>query len=487
MLVLQYWWRPGRAFTLSSMTEGNLENSSATPATLASFASQAIAASRGPLVSRRSARPARACLGAIAAVLLAMTLGSTPAHAASKDAEAQQLADEAIFTDYLRLDFKAAEKKLKRALALCANKKNTCTPTVYAQVHRDLAVIYITGLKRPAEGKKLLIKALELDPRIALDADLTTPELVRTFSEAKEEVAGKSEPEAAAAPATSEPEPEPRRAAPEPAAPAPEPEPQPEPPPEKPVGSVDCPPDFPGCESLEAGEARQKAEEEAAAEAADKRIKNWLSVSLQQDFLMFGQESGVCQTGAPEGLSCFRADDVYRDPRSQTIGTPGTGGEISGGFGLATTRLLLGYDRLLTANISAGARVGYAIGGGPAEPDGAAFIPFHAELRGNYWFGTQPFEHKKIRSFVNLGAGLAQVDASVSAEVIDQEIGGAGRVQRSRVDVWKKTGTLFAALGVGGMYPLTENSGIVAELRAMLLLPSSGTTIALQAGYTYGF
>lgn len=417
----------------------------------------------------------------MAALLLATTLAPAPAHAASKDAEAQQLADEAIFTDYLRLDFKAAERKLKRAISLCGNKKNTCTPTVYAQVHRDLAVIYITGLKRPAEGKKLLKKALELDPRIALDADLTTPELVRTFSEAKEELAASSEPEAAA-PAVAEPEPEPQRSAPEAAPPPPEPEPAPA----APTGSVDCPPDFPGCESLEAGEARAKAAEDAEAEAADQRIKNWLSLSLQQDFLMFGQQSGVCQTGAPEGLSCFRADDQYRDPRDPAIGTPGRGGEVSGGFGLATTRLLLGYDRLFTDNITAGARLGYAIGGGPTEPDGAAFVPFHAEVRGNYWFGTRPFEHEKIRSFVNVAGGIAQVDASVSAEVIDQEV-SSGRVQRSNVDVWKKTGTLFAAVGVGGMYPLSENTGIVAELRAMLLLPSSGTTIALQAGYTYGF
>jgi hypothetical protein len=185
-------------------------------------------------------------------------------------------------------------------------------------------------------------------------------------------------------------------------------------------------------------------------------------------------------------LSCFRAGDQYRDPNPTLIGTPGTGGEVSGGFGLATTRLLLGYDRLLTDNISAGARLGYAIGGGPAEPEGANFLPFHAEVRGNYWFGTQPFERQGIRSFVNLAAGLAQVDSSVTAQVIDQQV-GTTNIQRSRVTVWKKTGTIFGALGIGGMYPLTENTGIVAELRAMILLPSSGTTIALQAGYAYGF
>jgi hypothetical protein len=447
------------------MTEGNLENPSAKSATLASLA---------------RARAARRVLGSVAALSLALTLGPSPAHAASKDAEAQQLADEAIFTDYLRLDFKAADKKLTRAIALC--EKNTCTPTVHAQVYRDLAVIYITGLKRQADGKKLLIKALKLDPRIALDADLTTPELVRAFSEAKEEAVDDAAPEVAP-PEAAEPERAPKaEAAPtaEPAEPVP---PQPEP---ANAGSVDCPPDFPGCESLEAGEARAKAEEEAETEAADKRIKNWVSLNLQQDFLMFSKETGVCQPGAPDTLGCFRAGDTYRDPNPAIIGTPGTGGEISGGFGLATTRLLLGYERLLTDNISAGARLGYAIGGGPAEPDGASFVPFHAEVRGNYWFGTRPFEQQNIRSFVNVAAGLAQVDGSVTTQIIDQDP-GTGRIQRSRVTVWKKTGTIFGALGVGGMYPLTANSGIVAELRAMLLLPSSGTTLALQAGYSYGF
>jgi hypothetical protein len=450
------------------MTEGILQNSSATLAVQAS------------LVSRPALGSSRPWWGFGAALVLAVTLSPAPAQAASKDAEAQQLADEAIFTDYLRLDFKAAEKKLTRAIQLC--EKNTCTPTVHAQVYRDLAVIYITGLKRQADGKKLLIKALKLDPRIALDADLTTPELVRAFSEAKEESAA----------ATDEPEPPPPVAE-EPAPkrkaePAPEPavEKAPEEAPAASTGSVDCPPDFPGCESLEASEARRKAEEERESESADTRIKNWVSLSLQQDFLMFSKQTGVCQADAPDVLSCFRAGDTYRDPNSPVIGTPGIGGEVSGGFGLATTRLLLGFDRLLTDNITLGARLGYAIGGGPAEPDGANFLPFHAEVRGNYWFGTQPFERQGIRSFVNLAGGLAQVDSSVTTELIDQER-STGNIQRSRVTVWKKTGTVFAALGIGGMYPLTANSGIVAELRAMLLLPSSGTTIALQAGYAYGF
>lgn len=399
-----------------------------------------------------------------------------PALAQSKDAEAQQLADEAIFTDYLQLDFKSAERKLNRAIRLC-KRKNACSPTVQAQVYRDLAVIYITGLKRQKDGKKLLVQALELDPRIALDADLTTPELVRIFGEAKQEVGEPDAEPAAAPPAAEKRASRPQRA---------EPEPEEEPPPpvqeEEPApvrrGSPDCPPDFPGCEAVDEGEERD------TDEADDGRIKNWVSVNLQQDFLMFGKETGVCTADAPDELSCFRANDEYRDPN--TVGTPGTGGEVSGGFGLATTRILLGYERILTTNITLGARLGYAIGGGPEQPGGAGFVPFHAEARGNYWFGADPFASQELRSFVNVAAGIAQVDSAVSTQLIDQQL-GTGNLQRSRVTVWKKTGTVFAALGFGGMYPLTERSGIVGELRAMLLLPSSGTSIALQAGYAFGF
>jgi len=118
--------------------------------------------------------------------LLAL-LPSTPVQAATQDAAAQELADQAIFTDYLQLDFKSGEKKLKKAIQLC--EKGACSANVAAQVHRDLAVIYITGMKRSEDGRQLLVKALHLDPNIALDADLTTPELIRVFAAAKEDVA----------------------------------------------------------------------------------------------------------------------------------------------------------------------------------------------------------------------------------------------------------------------------------------------------------
>lgn len=249
--------------------------------------------------------------------------------------------------------------------------------------------------------------------------------------------------------------------------------------------SADCPPDFPGCEA-----PPEKSEEPREEEGPDLGTVNWLSAGLQQDFLMFSGESGVCGTERPAELSCFRANDQFRDPTVEF--TAGDAGEVAGGFRPATTRLLIGYDRVLFPNITIGARLGYAIGGGPAEPGGAAFVPFHAELRGAYWFA--PLEVGKVRPYATAGGGLAQIDSSVTTELVDRSPQGQipvdpdnGQPVPSRVTVWKKTGTTFASLGAGAMYPLNSKSGITAELKGVLLFPSSGMSVSLQAGYSHGF
>lgn len=438
--------------------------------------------------------------------LLAL-LPSTPVQAATQDAAAQELADQAIFTDYLQLDFKSGEKKLKKAIQLC--EKGTCSANVAAQVHRDLAVIYITGMKRSEDGRQLLVKALHLDPNIALDADLTTPELIRVFAAAKEDVAqeesdrkaavgaaavGGAAVAAGAASGDADVELTGEGTAGESAAPDQSPakgsmdDPSP--------GSIDCPPDFPGCKAVGEDTGAVAEPEEAAREIG---VRNWLSAALQQDFLMFSAASGVCGPEQPDELSCYRAGDVYRPGTADN--TAGDGGTITGGFRLGTTRLMLGYDRVLLPNISAGVRVGYALGGGPTEPEGAAFVPIHAELRGTYWFG--PIEPGKLRAFATLSGGLAQVDSKVTTQVVDVcspeaaaavgctvgqiPVDANGNPAPSTVTVWKKTGTTFAAIGGGALYPLDEHSGISAELKAVLLFPSSGVSVALQAGYTYGF
>jgi hypothetical protein len=410
------------------------------------------------------------CIGLAGALLAGR------ADAASQDAEAQELAEQAIFTDYLQLDFRAAEKKLLDAIKLC--EQGTCSRTVQAQVYRDLAVIYITGMKREDDGRKLLVKALRLDANVALDADLTTPDLIRVFGEAQAEVAQAPRAEPSPPAPTAKPASRKQKAAP--------------PPPTAGTlegsmdedAAADCPPDFPGCDAVP-----EPTEAPKAQEPEDRSLKNWLSAALQQDFLMFSGATGVCGTERPTELSCYRAGDTFRDPVIE--GTAGNAGEVAGGFRPATTRLLIGYDRALFPSISAGVRLGYAIGGGPAEPNGPGFIPIHAEIRGSYWFA--PLERGKLRPYATLGAGLAQVDSSVTTQVVDRNAQGqipvddAGNPVASRVTVWKKTGTTFASLGGGAMYPLSEHSGLSAELKAVLLFPSPGMSVSLQAGYSHGF
>jgi hypothetical protein len=358
-------------------------------------------------------------------------------------------------------------------------------------------VIYITGLKRSDAGRDLLVQALEIDSSLALDADLTTPELVRVFNAARQEVEERAlQPKPPAAPPADDDdagEPPPKKAAKskkgaeeqeEPAAAASLDSPAP-------AGSVDCPPDFPGCEPVsDAPPEEEDDDEEEGDDGPELGVVNWLSAALQQDFLMFGGETGVCGPDKPEELSCYRANDVFRPATADN--TAGNGGSVAGGFRVATTRLLIGYDRVLFPNISAGVRLGYAIGGGPSEPNGAAFVPIHAELRGTYSFA--PLQLGELRPYATLGAGLAQVDSSVTTQVVDRCPSNmetppctVGQVALSRVTVWKKTGTTFASLGGGALYPLTQSSGINAELKAVVLFPSSGFSVSLQAGYTHGF
>ena len=108
---------------------------------------------------------------------------------------------------------------------------------------------------------------------------------------------------------------------------------------------------------------------------------------------------------------------------------------ISNGMVLATSRLLLSYDRAFSHRITLGIRAGYAFGGGPpagqrtkrgdasvehegdplqTKPNavgtgGTAFLPAHVEVRGAFWF--LPLSAKLLRAYVERLGGMAQVDA----------------------------------------------------------------------------
>jgi len=155
---------------------------------------------------------------------------------------------------------------------------------------------------------------------------------------------------------------------------------------------------------------------------------------------------------------------------------------VKAGFGFATQRILLGYDRALSDNFELGGRIGYAFGGGPDTASGATFFPIHAEIRPSLWFGSEPFLRTGIRPYLVAALGFAQVDASVSVEVQDPRFPNG----KGTLIAWKRSGKVFAGAGLGMLYAIGRNTGPFVEIRGQRLFPSSATAMTLQLGYAVG-
>jgi hypothetical protein len=272
--------------------------------------------------------------------------------------------------------------------------------------------------------------------------------------------------------------------------------------------------------------------------------KNWLGLHFAQDFALVGGNN-VCDSNLGqknENYACFyegTADQPFvHTPYPYRDG-------IRQGMVLATQRILLSYDRAFLPNLTAGVRVGYAIGGGPPAgqsvrrqqgvpiPErakgtgGTAFLPFHAEARVVFWF--LPLTNKLLRAYAGLGGGMAQVDAKVSIPEYDCTHAGVNTknpadavgqstiydpddppVQNGNeltpfeqcrlgrgyydyklykavpVDGWKKMGQSFGTVTVGGMIAFKDNMGILVNANIMYLLPATGLVIQPSLGFTMG-
>ena len=186
---------------------------------------------------------------------------------------------------------------------------------------------------------------------------------------------------------------------------------------------------------------------------------------------------------------------------------PGTNDRIAGGFsglGAATMRILASYDRALIPNLTVGIRAGFAFNGGPAAPNGSAFLPIHAEARAQYFFGKDPLAKKGLRPYVGVGGGIAQVDAKlpVTARNCARSPTGAGPVTKAEwdacmrrerregfpveLDAYKKLGQGFGTLGGGAVFAITPKFGLQLNVNMMLLLGSSGFAIQPSLGGVYG-
>jgi hypothetical protein len=339
--------------------------------------------------------------------------------------------------------------------------------------------------------------------------------------------------------------------------------------------SEECPPDFPGCGAAAAGAKRGSKDwgeacdnstecksgllcqdgtcqtapscetnadcetgtcisgtcdiprDEAGPAAAYK--KNWFGLHVAQDFAIVGG-SNVCDANlgqASDNYACFY-EGTTDEPFWHTPFPYKDG--ITTGSVLATTRILLSYDRAFTPRLTLGGRLGYAFRGGPpagqtptgeyadAEnlndiPDhtkgegGTPFLPIHAEVRGTFWI--LPLTAKPFRAYVSLGGGMAQVDAKVSiperdcADTLESppwdtangtfpecRAGDSSfdwrELEETPIDAWKKMGQGFVTGALGGVYAFKDNMGVQLNINFMYMLPASGFVMEPSLGFVYG-
>jgi hypothetical protein len=230
--------------------------------------------------------------------------------------------------------------------------------------------------------------------------------------------------------------------------------------------------------------------------------KIWVGINVAQDFAFVGGDN-VCtaESQANDNFACYypNSTDVPYDPNhfgTKAVGAIGTGSVA------ATTRFLLSVDYAFTANITAGARIGYAIRGGPPAGrqvtytqtdtvasvvrEGTPFLPFHAEVRGTYWFGRNALARRGFRPYVAAGGGLAQVDAKVVVNTHEERTDG-GQSGDFSADAWKKLGQGFVTLSGGVGYAFTPKTVAQLNLNAMYMLGASGLVLQPSLGLVLGF
>lgn len=253
------------------------------------------------------------------------------------------------------------------------------------------------------------------------------------------------------------------------AAPAPKPEPQPEQ--AKVEEEDDAPPEVQG-----------------PPEPPSPFPLNWIGVTIQQSFLVYGDVKGVCPSvndsgkefPGTAGYSCRDSSGLHRGAVYS-----GGGNEVRGGFGLADLRFLIGYDRVLGSNLMLGGRFGVAILQSPAVTGTTAPMPFHGEAHLYYYFGESPFMNPGIRPFVGLAGGIAEVDGKVSVVYYRDHVGYESN-QQGRLDVWRKVGPGFAAARGGFGYPFGHFM-LNVEANLPFMFNYAGFAPSLAVGLAYGF
>lgn len=374
-----------------------------------------------------------------------MFMHGTASAAAPNDRSARARGDAAIDKHYLAMDMDLAESELTAAIQTCGGNK--CSPAVEATLRRDLAMVYVAG-KKKGPAKQQMEQALDLDPTLKLNPDLTTEELRKLYVQSG---GGKTPPKAApkAAPLS--------KAAAEHA---------------PPVEEVVL-------EEEEPDESDAESESETNAGGPH---QHWGNAALQLDTLLHKQTKEACT--APGAYFCYNEDNERYGARNEPALSTEQGNKVDGGLALATIRLLVGYDYHLLPSLMVGGRLGVAFRGGPVDDEGdsKSFLPVHFEIRAQRLFTKTPFQAGAFTPYVGIATGIAQVDSGVGIEVYQVD-----DPTKYELTGYKKTGKGFVGLSGGSYYLVTKDIAPFAEVVFMQMLPVSAQVFALRVGAAYGF
>lgn len=334
--------------------------------------------------------------------------------------------------DYLAMTYPNAEKKLRRAMKICMEQN--CSAPFRARLHRDIGIIYVVGLNRAEDGKDEFATALTLDPTVAISTEMNNDQAEKAFLEVKYTLFPETKPPPSAPP--------------------------------------------PATTEVDLG---GKSDVDTSSDADSWRdTPNWVSLGLQQDIYYHSATKWVCNRTQ---YRCWDASNIPHDYTNEA--TDAGGNQIPGAtLKLATLRVLLGYERLLTKNISVGLKLGMIVSGkAPRVLGDPAVVSVHGEARGAYYLGDNPFEpSNKLRPYALGAVGIAEVSSKVGVNIklIEQNTS-------QTVLAWKRSGKFFMAAGFGATYLLAKNHGPYAEARLQLVFGNFAVVPAVQVGYTYGF
>jgi hypothetical protein len=398
------------------------------------------------------------------ATLAFASLVSTSAVAGAKDAAALKASEKAMNDLFAAANFDEARASLEGTLSGCAG----CSKHTLAQLHLNLGVVWVTGFRDQKKGGAEMAKARSLDPGIALDPMVTTPEVQAVFGSAKaagpieqdvvldDEDGDEDAPKKKKKKHVEVDEEEAR----EPSC----------------TSSADCD----GGNVCQAGEC-------VAPPPPPKAPVAWLGIGLVQDFAFLSGKDVCSRTSQVSGgYTCLRASG------SQYHGTPvvGLAGKLSGAS-LATTRVTLS-SYFPIGSFSGGLRVGYAfLGQGPQPDGGKKFLAFHGELQGAYWFTGHAFSTKSVGFFVELAGGVAEIDGKGKATITENQSVPPPSSQLNnppvqQLDIYQKSGSGFIGGGPGVFLPFGAAAGLLADLRLSGLFPNSGLSLSLGLSGVFG-